>query len=176
MCTCLVLFLPVYSVFKCFRSSHACHMCSLFLFLPVQSLLVYFRSSLTRFSTFHCVLRLSNSSLSLACETIPTAVHCAFLFFDAKAWPQSQTDLFKCTMVGIPFCSSCKRQPQTSKFDGKDHNTTSPSHMITHYRYVRVTERYMKTLHVKKMADLVVVYKFITLLTFELSSFRENGF
>ena len=26
-------------------------------------------------------------------------VHCAFLFFDAKAWPQSQTDLFTCTTV-----------------------------------------------------------------------------
>ena len=29
----------------------------------------------------------------------PTAVHCAFLFFNAKAWPQSQTDLFTYTMV-----------------------------------------------------------------------------
>ena len=27
----------------------------------------------------------------------PTAVHRAFLFFDAKAWPQSQTDLFTVT-------------------------------------------------------------------------------
>ena len=26
----------------------------------------------------------------------PTAVHRAFLFFDAKAWPQSQTDLLHC--------------------------------------------------------------------------------
>ena len=45
----------------------------------------------------------------------------------------------------------------------------APSHMITHYRYVRVTERYTETLHVNKMADLVAV-------TFELSSFRANGF
>ena len=29
----------------------------------------------------------------------PTAVHRTFLFFDAKAWPQSQTDFFKCTTV-----------------------------------------------------------------------------
>ena len=29
----------------------------------------------------------------------PTAVHRAFLFFDAKAWLQSQTDLFTCTTV-----------------------------------------------------------------------------
>ena len=50
------------------------------------------------------------------------------------------------------------------------------SHMITHYHYVHATERYMETLHVKKMADLVtVLYKFIMLLTFKLSSFRENG-
>ena len=48
----------------------------------------------------------------------------------------------------------------------------APSHVITHYRFVCVTERYTETLHVKKMADLVTVYKFITLLTFELSSFR----
>ena len=47
------------------------------------------------------MIRLPNSSLSLACETIPTAVHHAFLFFDAKAWPQYYT-------VGIPFCSSKK--------------------------------------------------------------------
>ena len=51
----------------------------------------------------------------------------------------------------------------------------APSHVITHYRYIRVTERYTETLHVKKMADLVAVYNCITLLTFELSSFRENG-
>ena len=47
---------------------------------------------------------------------------------------------------------------------------------VRHYRYVRVTERYTETLHVKKMADLVAVCKFITLLTFDLSSFRENDF
>ena len=41
--------------------------------------------------------------------------------------------------------------------------------MITHYRYVRVTEWYTETLHVNKMADFVAV-------TFELSSFRANGF
>ena len=36
---------------------------------------------------FQCVLRL------------PTVVHRAFPFFDAKAWQQSQTDLFMCTTV-----------------------------------------------------------------------------
>ena len=43
-----------------------------------------------------------------------------------------------------------------SKFDGKATNYCS-SHLITHYRYVRVMEKYMETLHVKKMADLVAV-------------------
>ena len=33
-----------------------------------------------------------------------------------------------------------------------------PSYMITHYSYVRVTERYMEPLDVKKMADLVMVH------------------
>ena len=31
--------------------------------------------------------------LFIAFSDSPTAVHFAFLFFDAKAWPQSQTDL-----------------------------------------------------------------------------------
>jgi len=35
--------------------------------------------------------------------------------------------------------------------------TACSSHLITHYRYVRVTEKYTETLHVKKMADLVAV-------------------
>ena len=34
----------------------------------------------------------------------------------------------------------------------------------------------METLHEKKMADLVAVSLYITFLTFELSSFRENSF
>ena len=46
-------------------------------------------------------VRLFNVSLLLR------LVHRAFLLFDAKAWPQSQTDLFTCTIryytVGIPF-------------------------------------------------------------------------
>ena len=94
----------------------------------------------------------------------------AFLFFNAKAWPQSQTHLFTCTTV--LHCG----QSQTSKFDGKTTIPRVPSHVITHYRYICVTKRYMETLHVKRMADFVTVYKFIMLLTFELSSFRENGF
>ena len=79
-------------------------MCSV-LFLPVQS----FRSSLTRFADF--------VSLSFVTITLPQTVRlfyislrsqapqqqyrhrAQFLFFDAKAWPQSQTDLFTYTTV-----------------------------------------------------------------------------
>ena len=35
--------------------------------------------------------------------------------------------------------------------------TEKPIHVITHYRYVRVMERYTETLHMNKMAYLVVV-------------------
>ena len=52
----------------------------------------------------------------------------------------------------------------------------APSHMITHSHSVRVMERYIETLHMKKMDDLVTVHKFITLLTFELSSFSFTTF
>ena len=80
---CLVVFLPVYSLFKmfrklsclpcvwlcscpciacsCFRRSHACHMCSI-LFLPVQSLLMHVFQKL---SYLLCRLCLSLSSLTL---------------------------------------------------------------------------------------------------------------
>ena len=54
-----------------------------------------------------CLSFLTNNSSSdskaflrfIAFSGSPTAVHRAFLFFDAKAWPQSQTDLFTCTTV-----------------------------------------------------------------------------
>ena len=49
-------------------------------------------------------------------------------------------------------------------------------YVITHYRYVRVTERYRKNCTWRKWLTYCSCGKFITLLTFELSSFRENGF
>ena len=79
-------------------------MCSV-LFLPVQSLLTCFRRS--RFADFVSLSFVTNNSSSdsmaflrfIAFSCSPTAVHRAFLFFDAKGWPQSQTDLFTCTTV-----------------------------------------------------------------------------
>ena len=79
-------------------------MCSV-LFLSVQSsLLTCFRSSLTSRTLSLSFLTNNSSSDSkaflrfIAFSGSPTAVHRAFLFFDAKAWPQSQTDLFTCTL------------------------------------------------------------------------------
>ena len=77
---------------KC-RNLGASQMC-LVLFLPVQSLNTCFRGCLTRFADFVSLFRHCNFF-----SGSPTAVHCAFLFFNAKAWPQSQADLFTCTMV-----------------------------------------------------------------------------
>ena len=56
LCSCLCI-----ACSKCFRRSHACHMCSL-LFLPVQSLLMHV---FQKFSYPLCRLCLSLSSLNL---------------------------------------------------------------------------------------------------------------
>ena len=63
-----------------------------------------FRSSLTCFADLDSLLTNSSSDSKafqnfIAFSGSPTVVHRAFLFFDAKAWPQSQTDLFTCTTV-----------------------------------------------------------------------------
>ena len=78
-------------------------MCSV-VFLPVYSLLKYFKSSLTCFVDFVSFVTITFSDSKAFQRFIvfsgsPTAVHHAFLFFDGKPWPQSQTDLFTCTMV-----------------------------------------------------------------------------
>ena len=38
-----------------------------------------------------------------------------------------------------------------------ENHSACSSHLVTHYQYVRVTERYTETLHMKKMAYLVMV-------------------
>ena len=155
----------------------------LVLFLPVQSLITCFRSSLTRFADFcrsllSLITRSSSDSKAslrfIAFSGFPTAVHRAFLCFDAKAWPQSQTDLFTCTTVlhcghtflrrirrsnlryctvDIPFWTSCKRSHKRLHAS----STEKPRYHVLQltwshiYRYVCVTERYTKTLHMKKM-------------------------
>ena len=56
-------------------------------------------------------------------------------------------------IVSILSWTSCKRQSQKSKFDQKTTLPHAPSYVTTHYHYVHVTERYMETLHMKKMAS-----------------------
>ena len=123
-----------------------------------------FRSSLTALQTLSLSFLTTNSSSDskafLCFSGSPKVVHCAFLFFDERHG-HSHKLTSSCALwyytVGIPFCSSRKGQSQTSKFDGKTTIPGAPGHVITHYCYVRVTERYTETLHVKKMADLVAV-------------------
>ena len=61
---------------------------------------VFQKLSYTRFADFVSFVTNSSSSDSkvflrfITFSDSPTVVHHAFLFFDAKAWPQSQTDLF----------------------------------------------------------------------------------
>ena len=111
---------------------------------------------------FHCILRLPNSSTLL------------FLFFDAKAWPQSQTDFSMCTAVlhcGYTFlrridllhsiaCTTVLDLHFGHTFSEplvKDNlkrltdlsSTEKPQYrvlqVISHYRYMRVREGYTET-------------------------------
>ena len=76
--------------------------------------------------------------------------------------------------VGIPFWTSCKTQSQTSKFDGKKHNVCSNSRDHTFMLHTCYREVYRNIACEEN--GWLICGKFITLLTFELSSFRENGF
>ena len=73
-----------YNVFKCFRSSHVCHVCLLFLFLPVQSLFTCFRSSYS-----FCRLCLSLSSLI----TLPQTVRLFYVSLRSRTPNQQYTVL-----------------------------------------------------------------------------------
>ena len=126
-------------------SVYANHMC-LVLLLPVQSLLTCFRSFLA--------LR----TLSLITLPHTKAFLCFIVFSGSPTAVHHPLHALRYYTVGIAFWTARKRQSQTSKFDGKATNYTAcSSHLITHYHYVRVTEEYTETLHVKKMADLVTV-------------------
>ena len=168
--------------------SYLCKVCSRVseaLLLALRTLSLSFptnnsSSDSKAFLHFHCVLRLPNSSTPcfpfLRCEgmashkltfTCTTVLHCAHTFL-------RRIDLLHsiaCTTV-----LHCEHTSDSHKRSTENTIPRAPSHVITHYRYVHVTERYTETLHVKKMADLVSVSYKLTLLTFELNSFRENGF
>ena len=120
---------------------YAYHMC-LVRFLPVQSLLMCFRSFLSRFADF-----VSNNSSS------DTKAFLRFIVFSGSPTAVYRPlPALRYYTVGIPFWTTRKSHKCLKLTES--HNTVCSSHLITHYRYVRVTEKCMETLHVKKMADL----------------------
>ena len=125
-----------------------------------------------------CGLCLSLSPLITLPQTVrlfyvlrlPNSSTLCFPFFDAKAWPQSQTLCAYLSQTHRPIALHCMHygitlwaylsEPLVKDSHKRSTENTiprAPSHVITHYRYVRVTERYTETLHMKKMADLVAV-------------------
>ena len=76
------------SVLACAKSAHVFQKLSYLLCWLCPSFLANNSSSDNK--AFRCYIAFSSS---------PTAVHFAFYFFDVKAWPQSQTDFFRCTTV-----------------------------------------------------------------------------
>ena len=76
------------SVLACAKSAHVSE--ALLLALRTLSLSFVTNNSSSDSKAFLRFIAFSGS---------PTVVHRAFLFFDVKAWQQSQTDLFTCTTV-----------------------------------------------------------------------------
>ena len=100
-CLCIVcsnvseaLMLAISARCFCFCLCKVCLRVSEALLLALRTLSLYI-SFLTNNSSSDCKAFLGFTAFSGS----PTAVHRAFLFFNAKAWPQSQTDLFTCTTL-----------------------------------------------------------------------------
>ena len=124
----------VFMLIICVRfCSCLCKVCScvseaLLLALRTLSLTNNSSSDSKGFSTFHCVLRLPQQQYTLHC-----------MHYGITLWAYLSEPLIRVTNVYV------RR---------KNHKNVRSCHLITHYRYVRFTERYTETLHVKKMADL----------------------
>ena len=118
-----------------------------------------------------CRLCLSLSSLI----TLPQTVRLFYVSLRSQAPQQSQTDLFTWTYtVGIPFWTTHKRQSQTSKFDGK---TTIACSKLRDHTFTIMYVLWSGIWNIAREENGWHSHgKFIMLLTFELSSFRENGF
>ena len=121
------------------------HMC-LVLFLPVQSLLTCFRSFPLR---------------TLSLITLPQTLKLFYVSLHSQA-PQKQY-IVHCMHYGITLWAYLSEplkkdiHKRLSSTEKPQYNTTCSSHLITHYRYIRVTEKYTETLHMKKIGDLVAV-------------------
>ena len=130
--------------------THACHMCSI-LFLPVQSLLMHVFQKL---SYLLCRLCLSLSSLTLL-QTVR---------------------LFNVSFIVGIHVPSCKDSHKSLS------STEKPQYCVLQVTWSYITVTYVLRRGIRKHCTWRkwLTYrshgKFITVLTFELSSFRENGF
>ena len=118
-------------------------------------LCVWFCSCPCSYSVFKC-LRSSDYPANSSTPCSP--------FFNAKAWPVINWPLHvDCGITLWAYLSVHLVQDSHKRLSSTEKTTIprAPSHVITHYHYVCVTERYTETLYMKKMADLVAVYKFI---------------
>ena len=117
-----------------------------------------FGSVLACAKSAHMSQKLSYSLCGL-CLTLPQTLRLFYVSLRFQA-PQQQY-IVHCMRYGItlwvylsePFIKDSHKHLSSTE----SHNTACSSHLITHYRYVRVTEKYTETFHVKKMADLVTV-------------------
>ena len=111
--------------------------------------------------------------LRKVCPQCNTAVHVKRSVFDCCC-----QGALHCMHYGIALWAQLSEPLVKDKVRLKNHNTACSKLRDHNYRYVRVTERYTETSHVKKKKWLNYrsCGKFITLLTFELSGFREPGF
>ena len=95
-------------------------------------------------------------------------VHRAFLFFNVKAWPQPQTVHFTCT-TSTTLWAYLSEPLVKDKFNRKTTILHASSYVITQ-RGIQKHCKWRKWLTYRSRG------KFITLLTFELSSFRLFNF
>ena len=143
-------------------SVYAYHMCSV-LFLPVQSLLMCFRSSLTRFADFSLItlpqtLRLFYVPLRSQAPQQQYTVHC--MHYSITLW----------AYLSEPLIKDSHQHLNTMKKPTLPHAQVTWSHIIITYVLWRGIRKHCM------WRKWLTWSRFITLLTFELSSFREIAF
>ena len=136
-------------------------MCSV-LFLPVQSLLACFRSSLTCFADL----------ASLQLITLPQTVRLFYVSLRSQA-PQPSIACACTTVLQWAYLSELLIKTVTN-FDTTPRAQVTWSHITVTYVLRRGILKHCR--RKKWLTYLRCHSKFITPLTFELSSFRENSF
>ena len=126
--SCLPYVLAVFFFLACAKSAHMFQNLSYSLCGCCLSFLTLTLPQTVRLSTFHYVLRLPNSSLRVWPARIPQQQYTMLSFSSMRRHGHSHKLTSSRALwyytVSIPFCSSHKRQTRTSKFNGKNHNTT----------------------------------------------------